>query len=354
MDNSEWDSVLQYISDPSDFASPHSERPVSELTGLPLDPLQHTTPTQVLSPPDSDKTPLSPSHPDDIPPDHLPGNTIVSVSTTFHPGAALLPIPPDLILLSADGVFFYVHTTQVLAVSTNRFNDLVPPKASKAKFRDELGPVVPLPDSATVLNIVLHVVYDISCAHYHPSVDTLTAAVDAMADYGLPPRRHIAPSTPLYSLILGQAPVQPIVIYALAAKHDLYDLAVPVSSHLLSFSLHTLTDEIATRIGPVYMKRLFFLHLGRLDALKRLLLPPPHPHPPTANCDFTEQKKLTRAWALASAYLAWDARPDLSTSAMESALCPLADHLSCDVCKKSLQDRVKQLIIQWSVVKRSI
>ena len=47
------------------------------------------------------------------------------------------------------------------------------------------------------------------------------------------------------------------------------------------------------------------------------------------------------------------ARPDLSTSAMESALCPLADHLSCDVCKQSLADRVKQLIVQWSVVKVS-
>ena len=36
---------------------------------------------------------------------------------------------------------------------------------------------------------------------------------------------------------------------------------------------------------------------------------------------------------------------------MESALCPLADHLCCDICKKSLAERVKQLIVQWSVVK---
>ena len=62
-------------------------------------------------------------------------------------------------------------------------------------------------------------------------------------------------------------------------------------------------------MGPVYLKRLFFLHFGRIDALKRVLLPPPHPHPPTQHCDFTEQKHLTRAWALASAYFAWDARP---------------------------------------------
>ncbi|KAI0723118.1 hypothetical protein C8Q76DRAFT_794091 [Earliella scabrosa] len=352
MDNSEWDSVLQYISDPADFASPQPEVPVAEMADVLAHP-QLPTPDQVLTPPHSDVS-SPPDTQDGVPSDHVPGNTIVSVSTTFHPGANLLPIPSDLILLSSDGVFFYVHTTQVLSVSNNQFNGLVPPKPAKTKVRDDLEPVLSLPESASVLNIVLHVVYDLSCAHYHPGLETLILAVDAMATYGLSPRQHIAPSTPLYSLILNQAPMQPIVIYALAAAHDLYELAVPVSSHLLSFALHTLTDEIATRIGPVYMKRLFFLHLGRLDALKRLLLPPPHPHPPTTSCDFTEQKKLTRAWALASAYLAWDARPDLSTSAMESALCPLADHLSCEVCKKSLADRVKQLIVQWSVVKRSI
>ncbi|KAI0353477.1 hypothetical protein OH77DRAFT_601272 [Trametes cingulata] len=351
MENVEWDSVLQYIADPADFPSPQSERPVSEMTGVTIHP-QHPI-QQMMSPPNSEKG--SPADLQDmVPQDHVPGNTVVSVSTTFHPGANLLPIPADLIFLSSDGVFFYVHTTQVLAMSTNRFNNLVPPPPVKSKVRDDLGPVVPLPEGATVLNVILHAVYEISCAHYHPSIDTLVAAVDAMAAYGFPPKVHIAPSTPLYSLILSQAPMQPIVVYALAAAHDLYDLAVPVSSHLLSFALYTLTDELAIRIGPVYMKRLFFLHLGRLDALKRLLLPPPHPHPPTANCDFTEQKKLTRAWALASAYLAWDARPDLSTSAMENALCPLADHLSCDICKRSLTDRVKQLIVQWSVVKRSI
>ena len=35
--------------------------------------------------------------------------TIVSVSTTFFPGANLGPLPPDLIFLSSDTVFFYVH-----------------------------------------------------------------------------------------------------------------------------------------------------------------------------------------------------------------------------------------------------
>ncbi|CAK5282107.1 unnamed protein product, partial [Mycena citricolor] len=34
-----------------------------------------------------------------------------------------------------------------------------------------------------------------------------------------------------------------------------------------------------------------------------------YPHPPTAACDFANQKSLNRAWALATAYLAWDIRP---------------------------------------------
>jgi hypothetical protein len=153
---------------------------------------------------------------------------------------------------------------------------------------------------------------------------------------------------------MSYAPLYPLDLYALAATYDLYDLAVPTSSHLLSLSLASLTDEMAQRIGPVYVKRLFFLHFGRAEALKRLLLPPPHPHAPTPFCDFTDQKKLTRAWALASAYLAWDARPDLSTSIMESALSPLGEHLACDLCQDALKDRIKNLIVSWSVVKRTI
>ena len=114
---------------------------------------------------------------------------------------------------------------------------------------------------------------------------------------------------PLSTLFLGTAPQVPIEFYALAGAYDLNHLAIPISSFLLSYSLASLTDELAVKMGPLYLKRLFFLHLGRVEALKRLLLPPPQAHGPSANCDFTEQKKLTRAWALASAYLAWDVRP---------------------------------------------
>ncbi|PIL28691.1 hypothetical protein GSI_08735 [Ganoderma sinense ZZ0214-1] len=306
MDDAGWDTVLRYISE--DVTAQPSQWPVSQMTGIRSN-ARHSTPTQVLTPTDSDETSPSPRFQQGLPQDHRAGTSIVSVSTTFHPDAALLPIPTDLTFISVDGVFFCVHTTRVLASSVNYFHNLVPPKPSTSTMHDDLGPVVPLPEPASVLNVVFHAIYGISCAKYHPALDTLIDAVDAMAKYGLPPGWHVNPSTPLYSLILNQAPVQPIAIYALAAAHDLYDLALQVSSHLLSFALHTLTDDLIIRIGPVYMRRLFFLHLGRLDALKRLLHPTPYPHPPMPSCDLAEQKKLANAWSLASAYLVWNARP---------------------------------------------
>jgi hypothetical protein len=210
-------------------------------------------------------------------------------------------------MLSTDSVFFYVHSHIIAAASETNFASSLPPTTSKGK--DHLVPVIAIPESSTVLNIILHCIYDISCAHYSPSLDALVTAVKALNTYGVSPKSRILPSTSLFTLLLSHAPLNPLEVYMLAASYDMYDLAMSASSHLLSFSLATLTDEMAGRIGAVYLKRLFFLHFGRVDALKRLLLPSPHPHAPTTWCDFTEQKKLTRAWALASAYLAWDARP---------------------------------------------
>ncbi|RPD58768.1 hypothetical protein L226DRAFT_526905 [Lentinus tigrinus ALCF2SS1-7] len=318
-----------------------------EDVSLPLCPTMQQIPT----PPPSETG--SPQSPDDA-----SGNTIVSISTTFHPASTIHPTRPDTIFLSSDSVFFYVQAAVVLAKSTNNWNGLLQPAAAPSTHPgpESLdGPkIIPCPEPAAVLNIVLHVAYGLSCASYKPTIDDLSAAVDAMATYGLPPKEHIAPSTPLYALILSQAPIKPIAAYALAAAHNLHSLAVPISSHLLSYPLQSLPEDLAEKIGPLYLKRLFFLHLGRLDALRRLLLPPPHPHPPTDQCGFADQKSLTRAWALASAYLAWDSRPDLPASAIEAAFLPLADRLPCQLCKQSLVDRVKQVIVQWSMVKRSI
>ncbi|KAG6900931.1 hypothetical protein C0993_004368 [Termitomyces sp. T159_Od127] len=319
VDSPDWRAVLQFVAD--DDAQPASHIPTPPLS--------------------NDGTPV-------LKDGHPPQPTLVSVSTTFHPAAQLQSALPDVVCLSDDAVFFYVHSHRLLHASSNAFHSLLPAQPK------EPDPVIDVPESSAILNIILHVVYDMSCAHYSPSFPQLVSAVKRLSYFGIDPKSVIVPNTHIYTLILSHAPLYPLELYTLAANYDLYDLAVSTSSHLLSFPLSSLTDEMAEAIGPVYLKRLFFLHFGRSDALKRILLSPPHPHPPTPSCDFADQKKLTRAWALASAYLAWDARPDLSTSTMESALRPLEEHLGCEDCKAALQTRIRTLVVQWAMVKPTI
>lgn len=238
--------------------------------------------------------------------------TTISVSTTFFPGGELDVLPTDLIIISSDSVFFYVHIHKLLAASSNGFNSLLPPKELDRPEAE--GNILPLDVDSVALNILLHTIYNMSAVHYAPSPQAVIAAVESLGKYGLSVRTYLAPASPLSTLFLGTAPQAPIEFYALAGAYELSHLAVPISSFLLSYSLASLTDELVVKMGPLYLKRLFFLHLGRVEALKRLLLPPPQPHVPTSNCDFTEQKKLSRAWALASAYLAWDVRPGKSPS----------------------------------------
>ncbi|TEB30209.1 hypothetical protein FA13DRAFT_576314 [Coprinellus micaceus] len=329
--DADWDNVLQFVNDPLNMDFAHREKAA----------------TQIPTPPQSHAG--SP-----VVDDSSDGSTLVSISTTFHPAAQLAPSQTDVVLVSLDGVFFYVHQATLLAVSNNGFDSRLPRPTPLNPANKDLDPFLSVPDHSSTLNIILHAAYDMSCAHYSPSFQSLCQAVNRLPAYGISPKAQITPSTPMYNILLAYAPLFPLDLYALAAGFDLYDLAVATSSHLLGFPLFSLTDEMAERIGPVYLKRLFFLHFGRSDALKRVLLPPPQVHPPTHDCDFNEQKKLTRAWALASAYLAWEARPDLSTSTMESALRPLAEHLTCEQCQSALRERIKNLVVQWSVVKRTI
>jgi hypothetical protein len=278
---------------------------------------------------------------------------IVSVSTTFYPGSALDPLPIDVILLSLDSVFFNVHTHRLLSASNNGFGGLLP-RPSVSTAASDVPEVVAVPAQSAVLNLVLHAAYGLSCAQYAPPFDVLADAVRACKLYGLEPDRVFAPGAPLCEVLMSHTPLRPMDTYVLAAQNKLHDLAVTASAHLVSFPLSSITDEMAEAIGPVYLKKLFFLHLGRADALKRLLLAPPAAHPPMPKCGYEERTKLTRAWALTAAYLAWDARPDVLPSTMEAAVRPLAQGLSCDLCRAALEERMKGLVLQWTLVKGTI
>ncbi len=87
----------------------------------------------------------------------------------------------------------------------------------------------------------------------------------------------------------------------LAAHHDINALAVLVSGHLLSYNMRRVTEDMAERMGGRYVKRLVFLHLQRMAALKDILCVRPQAH----GCGLDSQ----RAWALAAARVVDEAKP---------------------------------------------
>jgi len=277
----------------------------------------------------------------------------LSVSSSFFPGAQISGPAADLILLSCDCVYFYVHSPLLLSASENGFNSLLP-IASNGTVSSAPEPILTVPERSSVLNVFLHIIYHMSCTQYSPSFDTLVEAITTLKAYGISPKNVITSSAPLHSILLTHAADRALELFALASQYDLYDLAVSSSSFLLSISLSTISDQIAEQIGPIYLKRLFFMHLGRAEVLRNILLPPPYPHTSTSTCDNMQQKNLTRAWALASASLVWDARADVSTSAMISVLSPLGDFLPCELCRTALNERIKTLTSRWLTIKRTI
>ena len=159
----------------------------------------------------------------------------------------------------------------------------------------------------------------------------------------------------MYNLVLSTALTSPLDIYALVAQYRLEQLAVEVSHHLLSVPLHNLTDEHCLSMGPIYLRRLVFLHLGRTERLKRLLRDPPSGHRPTVQCDLVDQKrKLEAVWLQAAAELCWEANASTPVSLFHAVLSPIVDKLTCEECKTSTREKIRKLIVDWTMVKTTI
>ncbi|KAH9858396.1 hypothetical protein C2E23DRAFT_860 [Lenzites betulinus] len=277
-----------------------------------------------------------------------------TISAAFQPSLRIDNLMPNVIIISSNNVYFYAHRHRILETSVNLFGGLF--LFDQGSSPHGFLPSLHLPESGDVLNVVMHTLYGLSCTHFHPAIDTVEAALDALTKYGVSIEAHAAPRyRPLHHLLLSHAPYHPIETYALAGKYELEELAVTVSGHLLSFDLSRVTDELATKMGPVYLKRLFLLHQTRTYALKHILLSPPAPHPaPVPGCSAAAQAQLTRAWALATTQLVWDATPSLSPSSLRAALEPIGHSLACDACLLMLQQRIQEVVNAWSIVTPTI
>ncbi|KAJ3522768.1 hypothetical protein NMY22_g11746 [Coprinellus aureogranulatus] len=269
---------------------------------------------------------------------------MLTVSTSFHPGSFTLE--SDLILCSTDAIHFYVHTDYL-----NKASQAALPAFLRYAIPGVEGAIIPIPEAGRILNIILHAIYGTIVSKHSPTTAELLEALDKLPNYGLIPRDLVRPNTDLYNLLLTHAALTPLVIYATAAFHDIFELAQQASSHLLAYPLNEVDDILAMRMGPAYLKRLFLLHMNRIDAAKRVLLQPPGIHAATKKCTFEDQKKVKRAWALGSTYLAWEIRADLSSQSIKGVFEPLAAELDCAECRQMINKRVHDVLVSWAAVK---
>ena len=171
---------------------------------------------------------------------------------------------------------------------------------------------IPISHSSAVVNIILHAMYNLSSLHYHPTLEMVEAALDALASYGTSIQLLALPDLPLHTLIVSFAPYAPLDAYAVAAKHELENAAITISSHLLAYDLSRLPDTTVQKMGPLYLKRLVLLHQSRLAALRDIVFKAPDKHPIVPGCNEELQQQMLGAWAHAVAQLVWDVRPSKS------------------------------------------
>jgi hypothetical protein len=249
------------------------------------------------------------------------------------------------VLVSADAVVFYAHAHRLLAASTNGFGGLL--------FAPGARPINIAAHSAA-LNIAVHAIYGLPFAQFSPPFDDLRGALGVLELVGALGCGALAPAGGLHAALLAHAPLRPLDVYVLAGAHKLSALATAASAHLHTLSLASLTDDVCAAMGAVYLRKLFFLHLGRADALKRLLGTTPRTHAPVPGCSFVAQQDVARVWARAAAYLSWIARADLGTAEIAGAFAPLVGELGCADCRAALAGRVGELTRDWALVKARV
>lgn len=245
-----------------------------------------------------------PASPDEVDSEYR----VISVSVTFNINSNLDVLPPEVVLVSADNVYFYVHYHKLMQASSTQFGAWLP--ATKPVDCSASNPlVVVVKEPAAVLNVVLYIIYGMRCNQHFSSFDVVAAAVRSLDKYGVRLRECLASDQPLYHLILTRAPLDPVEAFAIAGENQIEDLAVSISPYLLRIWVDEVPNETAIRIGPVYLKRMFSLQRKRVKLLHVMISEAPYPHPPTPRCSPSDRQALSRAWTLAVSALVMNSSP---------------------------------------------
>jgi hypothetical protein len=240
-------------------------------------------------------------------------DTIISMSTTFYLGAMDDPYPADVLLLSSDNVYFCVHSMTLLLHSLNTFGGYL---------KEILQPIL-LSAHSAVINLALYALYDLNPSAFNPTTGLMAQALSFLIDHGILPKDCITSANPFCESIHKLGVQCPLETFTIMAYFDLEHLAIDVSRNLLDLPLHQITEEVALTIGPTYLRRLFFLHLGRIDRLKRLMFQVPEAHGQNKDCYDSEQRLLQLEWRSLAVALAPEATPAMGPSHLYKAFLPI-------------------------------
>jgi len=263
--------------------------------------------------------------------------------------------PPDLILSARNATIFYVHRKRILGASANDFNGKL---SSTSPDSEDNRPIIVLPYSSTVVNLLLHAVYDNDDGRSQiqggtPSLLDLSSTIRALRDYGIRLETSISESSTLFGFLSSHCQHSALDVYALAASHapHLHPLAMYASSFLHSLDFSEISEERATAMGSIYLRRLYTLLSERTREFKQLLLSAPKLHVPDQQCD---TQSFQKAMGLAFAYLMWSAAPDVKDVVMDNAKSSVINQVSCEHCRASSERRFDDLKRAWSLVKSTI
>jgi len=257
------------------------------------------------------------------------GSISISISATFFTGASHDPRPTDVILLTTDNVYFYLHLSRLLQYSNNSFGGLL----------TDLGTPLPIEETSEVANLAFHALYNLDPSSYIPTLSLLLRAFSMLVLYGIEPSLVLVPDSPFYNVVISLGTKFPLPTYSLVAKFNLDTLAVEVSKQLLTIPLHTITDDIAQAMGATYLRRLVFLHLGRTERLKELMSQPPTDHEPSTNCSEGDQKRLQQEWRALALALSWSADPAMTSTQLYQAFFPITQKRN--LCPKCAEVRCR-------------
>lgn len=222
-----------------------------------------------------------------------------SQSTIFHPEHIVDGLTPDIIIVSSDGVLFSVHRARLISASAGPLNDAFRP--TTAEIANGTPSPVTLHAEAVVISVVLHAIYGHPSDVFNSALETLLDAIRVMKTYGISLDRIVGPSTTLFEHIMSKIEQNPLEVFLVATENNMEDLAVASSSHVLSFPMTSVTEEMASRMGVIYLKRLATLHMRRMKRANRVLEAAPKVHPFTPTCGVLQRDALEKAWMLAAA-----------------------------------------------------